>query len=225
MVGSKASPEVESRASAPVRISWDPHGLPHTTNARWRHSAPPTECRERANQSWQANRGSTAHRAAAPASSETPADAVDGGAMTMRGRSGGQPAWIRACLCWCRHPRSSPLPDRASGPTRPPAARRLSTFGSSMCRGRKPVEFRPYRSVEGRYVSYINRLSRGMRWFKPEKAPDRSVRSARVSRCSLRAADGARGEAWRPLTVSHGVSETGTIEYHHRVIHPGRGGS
>ena len=77
----------------------------------------------------------------------------------------------------------------------------------------------------GRYVSYINRLSRGMRWFKPEKATDRSVRSARVSRCSLRAADGARGEAWRPLTVSHGVSETGTIQYHHRVIHPGRGDS
>ena len=114
---------------------------------------------------------------------------------------------------------------RLGPPDRPPAARRLSTFGSSMCRGRKPVEFRPYRSVEGRYVSYANRLSRGMRWFKPEKAPDRSVRSARVSRCSLRAADGARGEAWRPLTVSHGVSETGTIEYHHRVIHPGRGGS
>ena len=163
--------------------------------------------------------------AASRRASETPADAVDGGAMTMRGRSGGQPAWIRACLCWCRHPRSSSLPDRASGPTRPPAARCLSTFGSSMCRGRKPVEFRPYRSVEGRYVSYIDRLSRGMRWFKPEKAPDRSVRSARVSRCSLRAADGARGEAWRPLTVSHGASETGTIDYHHRVIHPSRGGS
>ena len=46
-----------------------------------------------------------------------------------------------------------------------------------------------------------------------------------VSRCSLRAADGARGEAWRPLTVSHGVSETGTIDYHHGVIHPGRGAS
>ena len=141
MVETKASPKVESRASAPLRISWDPHGLPHTTNARWPHSAPPTECGERANQSWQANRGSTAHRSAALANSETPADAVDGGAMTMRGRSGGQPAWIRACLCWCRHPRSSPLPDRASGPTRPPAARRLSTFGSSMCRGRKPGEF------------------------------------------------------------------------------------
>ena len=175
VVGSKAWGEVESRASAPARISWDPHGLPHTTNARSPHSAPPTECGERANQSWQANRGSTARPAAALPNSETPADAVDGGAMTMRGRSGGQPAWNRACLCWCRHPRSSPLPDRASGPTRPPAARCLSTFGSSMCRGRKPVEFRPYRSVEGRYVSYINRLSRGMRWFKPEKAPDRSV--------------------------------------------------
>ena len=123
MVATKPSPEVESRASAPLRISWDPHGRPHTTNARRPHSAPPTECGERANQSWQANRGSTARPAAAPASSETPADAVDGGAMTMRGRSGGQPAWIRACLCWCRHPRSSPLPDRASGPTRPPAAR------------------------------------------------------------------------------------------------------
>ena len=69
------------------------------------------------------NRGSTAHRAAAVGLAETPADAVDGGAMTMRGRSGGQPAWNRDCLCWCRHPRSSPLPDRASGPTRPPAAR------------------------------------------------------------------------------------------------------
>ena len=69
-------------------------------------------------------------------------------------------------------------------------------------------------------VSGTNRLSRGMHWFKPETAPDRSVRSARVSRCSLRAADGARGEAWRPLTVSHGVSETGTIDYHHGVIHP-----
>ena len=171
---------------------------------RWPHSAPPTECGDRENQSWQAKPRDRQHRSAKPASSETPADAVDGGAMTMRGRSGGQPAWIRAFLCWCRHPRSSPLPDRASGPTRPSAARCLSTFGSSMCRGRKPGEFRPYRSVEGRYVSYINRLSRGMRWFKPEKAPDRSVRSARVSRCSLRAADGARGEAWRPLTVSHG---------------------
>ena len=86
-------------------------------------------------------------------------------------------------------------------------------------------EYRPYRSVEGPYVSYINRLSRGMHWFKPETASDRSVRSARVSRCSLRAADGARGEAWGPLTVSHGVSETGTIDYHHGVIHPGRGAS
>ena len=101
----------------------------------------------------------------------------------------------------------------------------LSTSRSSMCRGRKLGEYRPYRSVEGRYVSYINRLSRGMHWFKPETAPDRSVRSARVSRCGLRAADGARGEAWRPLTVSHGVSETGTIDYHHGVIHPGRGAS
>ena len=225
MVETKASPEVESRASAPPGSSLSLHGLPHTTNARSRHSAPPTECRDRESQSWQAKPRDRQHRSAAPASSETPADAVDGGAMTMRGRSGGQPAWIRACLCWCRHPRSSPLPDRASGPTRPPAARRLSTFGSSMCRGRKPGEFRPYRSVEGRYVSYINRLSRGMRWFKPEKAPDRSVRSARVSRCSLRAADGARGEAWRPLTVSHCVSETGTIDYHHGVIHPSPGGS
>ena len=45
------------------------------------------------------------------------------------------------------------------------------------------------------------------------------------SRAGAQDADGARGEAWRPLTVSHGVSETGTIEYHHRVIHPGRGGS
>ena len=79
--------------------------------------------------------------------------------------------------------------------------------------------------MEGRYVSGTNRLSRGMHWFKPETAPERSVRSARVSRCSLRAADGARGEAWRPLTVSHGVSETGTIDYHHGVIHPGRGAS
>ena len=35
----------------------------------------------------------------------------------------------------------------------------------------------------------------------------------------------ARHGAWRPLTVSHGVSETGTIDYHHGVIHPGRGAS
>ena len=234
MVVTKASGEVESRASAPVRISWDPHGLPHTTNARSPMRSPHSQhhplSAARTRKPVMASEPrvhSGARPAAALPNSETPADAVDGGAMTMRGRSGGQPAWIRACLCWCRHPRSSPLPDRASGPTRPPAARCLSTFGSSMCRGRKPGEFRPYRSVEGRYVSYINRLSRGMRWFKPEKAPDRSVRSARVlyRRCSLRAADGARGEAWRPLTVSHGVSETGTIEDHHRVIHPGRGGS
>ena len=59
--------------------------MPHTTNARWRHSAPPTECRERADQPWQANRGSTAHRSAEPPNSETPADAVDGGATTGEG--------------------------------------------------------------------------------------------------------------------------------------------
>ena len=155
MVGSKAWPEVESRASAPARASLSPHGLPHTTNARSRHSAPPTECRDRENQSWQAKPRDRQHRSAAVRLAETPADAVDGGAMTMRGRSGGQPARIRACLCWCRHPRSSPLPDRASGPTRPPAARCLSTFGSSMCRGRKPGEFRPYRSECGGPVLII----------------------------------------------------------------------
>ena len=103
--------------------------------------------------------------------------------------------------------------------------RGAEALGAVPARAVSPQQMEREEVPQGRYVSYINRLSRGMRWFKPEKAPDRSVRSARVSRCSLRAADGARGEAWRPLTVSHGVSETGTIEYHHRVIHPGRGGS
>ena len=172
---STASAGVSELASAAARCAVDPRFACHDWFARSPHSAPPTECARRESQSWQAKPRDRQRSSAKPASSETPADAVDGGAMTMRGRSGGQPAWNRACLCWCRHPRSSPLPDRASGPTRPPAARCLSTFGSSMCRGRKPGEFRPYRSVEGRYVSYINRLSRGMRWFKPEKAPDRSV--------------------------------------------------
>ena len=49
--------------------------------------------------------------------------------------------------------------------------------------------------------------------------------STRIAVQAPSSADGARGEAWRPLTVSHGVNETGTIDYHHRVIHPGRGGS
>ena len=54
---------------------------------------------------------------------------------------------------------------------------------------------------------------------------DRPDQHAYRGAASERAADGARGEAWRPLTVRHGVSETGAIDYHHGVIHPGRGAS
>ena len=64
VVVTKPSPEVESRRRRRPRLSRDPHGLPHTTDARRRHSAQPTECRRRANQPWQAKHGSTEHRPA-----------------------------------------------------------------------------------------------------------------------------------------------------------------
>ena len=83
-------------------------------------------------------------------------------------------------------------------------------------------EFRPFRPSESRFVPCTDGMQRGNHWFKPQEAVERSAPSARVSRCSLRTADGVRGEAQRPLRVRNGFTWTGPVGYYPGVTSPGR---
>ena len=83
-------------------------------------------------------------------------------------------------------------------------------------------ECRPFRPSESRFVPFTDGMQRGNHWFKPQEALKRSAPSARVSRCSLRAADGMRGEAQRLLRVRYGFTWTGPVGYYPGVTSPGR---
>ena len=81
---------------------------------------------------------------------------------------------------------------------------------------------RPFRPSESRFVPFTDGVQRGNHWLKPQEVLERSPPSAGVSRCSLRTADGVRGEVQRPLRVRYGFTWTGPVGYYPGVTSPCR---